>query len=179
MIRFTFKVLLACVFNIFLLSCISKFDVSGRWIRLITDESLGIKGVEYIEFSVDSSFIIENRLRLCREDSLIKCNLDFKSGIQGSWVLRNDTIRMTYDLLAYRFEADPGSFLLETINKNYRLSVDPSTLRKELCDRLADYYEAVYAEVSENGMILSEVWMEGDSLLNALNNGVKVTWTKR
>lgn len=86
---------------------------------------------------------------------------------------------MTYDLLAYRFEADPGSFLLETINKNYHLSVDPSTLRKELCDRLADYYEAVYAEVSENGVILSEVWMEGDSLLNALNNGVKVTWTKR
>lgn len=179
MIRFVFKVLLACVFNILLLSCISKFDASGRWRRPITDESLGIKGVEYIVFSADSSFRIENRLRLCREDSLIKCRLDFKSGIQGSWSLRNDTIRMTYDRLAYRFEAEPESFLLETMNKNYHLTVDSATLRKELCNRLADYYDAVYAEVSENGVILSEVWMEGDSLLNALNNGVKVTWTKR
>lgn len=160
------------------MSCTTHNLVYGTWKRCITDDTLGIKGLERITFYEDSTFTTESIMNLSMEDSLFKCEFGFTTSVKGYWLMRDDTIYLHHDIGSYRFDSIPGQFAVTCKMSDITSGDRDMAFRDSLSAGLSEYYFAVYNSVSDSGIALCDVHIETDSTLTTVNEGSIIRWEK-
>ena len=148
----------------------------GQWQRMISDDELGICGIERLSISDDSCFEINNNLRMAYTDSNFDYRSEFTTAIKGRWSIAGDQFVMHIDNSSFSFDTIPGKTVLVAVRD---ISVPGhnealAAMGNDIINNMRNYYCEAYAEM--NQIVISQHQIIGDTTFAGLCNGARVLW---
>jgi len=153
-------------------------DISGTWMRPVSEADLGVSGTERLSLGGDSVFTDTNDLTLAYSDSTFECRLRFRTSVTGVWSLDGDSLMLSYRPTTFGIDTVVGGVSLSSKRGILTDSVR-NAMTHDLVGRLSLYYRAVYEEMqAPHGLRLTGVCTAGDLLVARLADSTAVQWDR-